>query len=81
MEAIRGRVSAESPAQSAHAADAETTALRGLVTSLNGFVPGLAGVGSFGTPLTTLDVAPGSARGIGLDDLLGDAESDVLGSD
>jgi Ca2+-binding RTX toxin-like protein len=69
------------PAQSAHAADAETTALRGLVTSLDGFVPGLAGVGSFGTPLTTLDVAPGSARGIGLDDLLSNAESDVLGSD
>jgi Ca2+-binding RTX toxin-like protein len=69
------------PPRPAQAADPETDGLRGLVTNLQTFVPGLAAVGRFGQPLPTLSVAPGSAAGIGLGTLLGQAVSSVLGSD
>jgi Ca2+-binding RTX toxin-like protein len=66
------------PVRPAQAADAETDALRTLVTGLENFVPGLAGVGAFGQPLKTLDVAPGSDAGIRLSDLLATARTGVL---
>ncbi len=68
------------PVRPAQAADAETDALRGLVTDLTDFVPGLAGVGRLGQPLPTLSVTPGSPAGMGLGTLLSESVTGVLGS-
>jgi Ca2+-binding RTX toxin-like protein len=68
------------PAPPARAADPETDALRGVVSKLQTFVPGLAGVGRLGQQLPTLSVAPGGPAGIGLGTLLNESVAGVLGS-
>ena len=66
------------PAAPARAADPETTALKDLMSKLETFVPGLAGVGAFGQALPNLDIVPGSPAGLGLGDLLEKARTGVL---
>ena len=62
----------------ARAADPDTVALRGLVTGIEAFVPGLAGVGRLAQPIPTLAETP--AEALGLATLLSEADTTVLGA-
>lgn len=67
------------PVREARAADAETTALISLFDGLEALLPGVAAIGDLAKPLPTLSVAPGSSAGIGLETVLSESRTAVLG--